>query len=246
MKKFDGKWVLITGGASGIGYTTARLFAHEGANLILLDINKENLLRASENLKSHTENVLTYSVDISDSMKVKGVVEDLLRKVDRVDVLINNAGITKDRLLLRMTEEDWRKVIDVNLNGTFYLTKALIPSMMRARKGVIIQMASVVGITGNAGQTNYSASKAALIGFTKSLAKEVGPRGIRVLAVAPGFIRTPMTDSLPEDIKNAYLSNIPLRRFGDPEDVAKVILFLASDDAAYINGTVIVVDGGLT
>jgi len=246
MKRFEGKKVLITGGASGIGFTTAKAFAHEGARLVLLDINNDSLLKAKKEIEEIGGKVLTYRVDISDREEVNKIAPKILNEVGTVDVLVNNAGITRDRLFLRMSEEDWLSVIQVNLNGTFFLTKALLPSMLKARKGVIIQMASIVGITGNVGQTNYSASKAALIGFTKSLAKEVGGRGIRVVAVAPGFIKTPMTEKLPEEIRKNYLQNIPLKRFGEPEDVARVILFLASDDASYITGTVVVVDGGLT
>lgn len=246
MKRFDGETVLISGGASGIGLVTAEAFAREGARLILLDINEESLSNAKREIEEIGDEVFTYRMDISNGDEVKRVVPGVLKEVGEIDVLINNAGITRDRLFLRMTEEDWLSVIQVNLNGAFFLTKAILPSMLRARKGVIIQMASVVGITGNAGQTNYSASKAALIAFTKSLAKEVGGRGIRVVAVAPGFIKTPMTEKLPEEVKRNYLQNIPLKRFGEPEDVAKVILFLASDDASYVTGTVVVVDGGLT
>lgn len=246
MKRFEGKTVLISGGASGIGLATARGFAKEGARLVLLDIDSERLLQVKKDFESQGNPIFTYILDVSRPGEVKEVGAEILRDVGFVDILVNNAGITRDRLFLRMTEEDWLSVIKVNLNGTYFLTKAFLPSMLRERKGVVIQLSSVVGMTGNVGQASYAASKAALLGFTKSLAKEVGARGVRVVAVAPGFVETPLTDRLPEDIKMNYLSNIPLKRFATPEDIAKVILFLASDEASYITGTVVVVDGGLT
>jgi len=246
MKRFEGKNVVVSGGASGIGLTTSKLFVQEGARVVILDLSEEKLEVAKGEVDSSSGEVLTYLLDVSNREAVERVSKKILEEVGSIHILVNNAGITRDRLFLRMTEEDWLTVLKVNLNGAFYLTKSLLPSMLKERGGVIIQLSSVVGLTGNVGQTSYSASKSALVGFTKSLAKEVGGRGIRVVAVAPGFIETQMTERLPEEVKKSYLAQIPLKRFGKPEDVAKVILFLASDDASYITGTVVVIDGGLT
>jgi len=243
---FKGKVVIITGAAGGIGKETTLLFVKEGARVALFDIDEKKLYEIKEKIESDGGEALIFVTDIRDYKSVERAVNEVLNKWGRVDILINNAGITRDTLFLRMTEGDWKDVIDINLNGTFNFTKAVVPSMIKVRSGVIINISSVVGITGNPGQVNYSSSKAALIAFTKSLAKEVGIRGIRVMAIAPGFIETPMTERLSDEIKERYISQIPLRRAGKPEDVANLILFLCSDRASYITGQVYIIDGGMT
>jgi 3-oxoacyl-[acyl-carrier protein] reductase len=244
--EFKDKVAIITGAAGGIGSVTALSFAKEGARVALFDIDEERLTGIRERVEKEGGEALIFALDIRNFDEVQRAVDDILDKWGRVDILVNNAGITRDNLLLRMTEEEWRDVIDINLTGAFNFTKAVIRPMMKARGGVIINISSVVGITGNPGQTNYSSSKAALIAFTKSLAKELGVRGIRVMAIAPGFIETPMTEKLSGEIREKYISQIPLRRAGKPEDVANLILFLASDKASYITGQVYIIDGGMT
>ena len=239
----EGKTGIITGGASGIGKATAIKFIEYGARVILFDVNEEAL-------KSFWEEKIGdrgwYLVgDISKKEDVDKFVKEIKEKNERIDILVNNAGVTRDTFLIRMKEEDWDFVLNVNLKGIFLLTKEILKLMLKEEKGVIINLSSVVGITGNIGQCNYSASKAGVIAFTKSLAKEVGSRNIRVIAVAPGFIETPMTLKLPEEIKNKYLEQIPLKRFGKPEEVAELVSFLSSDKASYISGCVIQIDGGM-
>ncbi|HDK27084.1 MAG TPA: SDR family oxidoreductase, partial [Candidatus Atribacteria bacterium] len=183
--------------------------------------------------------------DVSNYKEVKNTVVEIINKYKTISVLVNNAGVTKDKLFIRMKPEDWEYVININLLGTINFSHAVLPVMMKQRKGVILNVASVVGITGNAGQTNYAASKAGVIAFTKSLAKEVGSRGIRVLAIAPGFIQTSMTEKIPDEIKQDYLKKIALRQLGTPDDVAKFVKFLISRDAKFINGQVLIIDGGM-
>ncbi|AIY88412.1 MULTISPECIES: 3-oxoacyl-[acyl-carrier-protein] reductase [unclassified Thermotoga] len=243
--RLEGKVCLITGAASGIGKATTLLFAQEGATVIAGDISKENLDSLVKEAEGLPGKVDPYVLNVADRDQIKEVVEKVVQKYGRIDVLVNNAGITKDALLVRMKEEDWDAVINVNLKGVFNVTQMVVPYMIKQRNGSIVNVSSVVGIYGNPGQTNYAASKAGVIGMTKTWAKELAGRNIRVNAVAPGFIETPMTEKLPEKAREAALSRIPLGRFGKPEEVAQVILFLASDESSYVTGQVIGIDGGL-
>lgn len=243
--RLEGKVCLITGAASGIGKATTLLFAQEGATVIAGDISKENLDSLVKEAEGLPGRVDSYILNVTDRDQVKEVVEKVVQKYGRIDVLVNNAGITRDALLVRMKEEDWDAVINVNLKGVFNVTQMVVPYMIKQRNGSIVNVSSVVGIFGNPGQTNYAASKAGVIGMTKTWAKELAGRNIRVNAVAPGFIETPMTEKLPEKAREAALSRIPLGRFGKPEEVAQVILFLASDESSYVTGQVIGIDGGL-
>ncbi len=240
------KTAIITGASRGIGRAIAIKFAQNSYNLGLIARN-ENLLKMlkDEIEKNYSVQVEIYSVNVADYKRAEEVVDDFYKKFNRIDVLVNNAGITDDKLLLRMSESDWDNVIDVNLKSVFNYSKFVSKYMLKQKFGVIINLSSVSGIVGNAGQTSYSASKGAIISFTKSLAKELGSRNIRVNAVAPGFVITDMTEKLPEEIKNNYLSQIALKRFARPEEIANVIYFLSSDEASYITGQVIVVDGGM-
>jgi 3-oxoacyl-[acyl-carrier protein] reductase len=243
--RLEGKVCLITGAASGIGKATTLLFAQEGATVIAGDISKENLDSLVKEAEGLPGKVDPYILNVTDRDQIKEVVEKVVQKYGRIDVLVNNAGITRDALLVRMKEEDWDAVINVNLKGVFNVTQMVVPYMIKQRNGSIVNVSSVVGIYGNPGQTNYAASKAGVIGMTKTWAKELAGRNIRVNAVAPGFIETPMTEKLPEKAREAALSRIPLGRFGKPEEVAQVILFLASDESSYVTGQVIGIDGGL-
>lgn len=240
------KCVLITGATRGIGKQIAITLAKQGYN-IALNYRKEN--EELENSKKEIEEIgvqiLAVKGDVANFEDCENFVKQVIERFGQIDVLVNNAGITKDMLLMRMKKEDFEQVIDTNLVGTFNVTKNVVPYMMKARSGRIINISSVVGISGNAGQTNYSASKAGIIGFTKSLAKEIASRNILVNAVAPGFIETNMTDVLKDDVKQEIAKNIPLKRMGTAQDVANVVKFLASDDSSYITGQVINVDGGM-
>ena len=240
------KSALITGATRGIGKQIAITLAKQGYN-IALNYRKEN--EELENTKKEIEEigvqVLAVKGDVANFEECENFVKQVIERFGQIDVLVNNAGITKDMLLMRMKKEDFEQVIDTNLVGTFNVTKNVVPYMMKARSGRIINISSVVGISGNAGQTNYSASKAGIIGFSKSLAKEIASRNILVNAVAPGFIETNMTDVLKDDVKQEIAKNIPLRRMGTTQDVANVVKFLASDDSSYITGQVINVDGGM-
>jgi len=240
------KCALITGATRGIGKQIAITLAKQGYN-IALNYRKEN--EELENTKKEIEEigvqVLAVKGDVANFEDCENFVKQVIERFGQIDVLVNNAGITKDMLLMRMKKEDFEQVIDTNLVGTFNVTKNVVPYMMKARSGRIINISSVVGISGNAGQTNYSASKAGIIGFTKSLAKEIASRNILVNAVAPGFIETNMTDVLKDDVKQEIAKNIPLKRMGTTQDVANVVKFLASDDSSYITGQVINVDGGM-
>lgn len=246
--RLEGKVALITGSSRGIGATTALKFAEEGADIIInypFSGEKENAAEVIEKIRALGRQAIMVEADISKLAEAEKLMSDSLNKFGKIDILVNNAGITRDNLLLRMKEEEWDGVINVNLKGVFNCTKAVLKPMMKQRTGKIINLASVVGIMGNAGQTNYSASKAGVIGFTKSVAKEVASRGITANAVAPGFIESNMTENLPENVKEQMLSAIPLNKFGKQEDVANLICFLASSEADYINGQVINVDGGM-
>ncbi|WP_221372650.1 3-oxoacyl-[acyl-carrier-protein] reductase [Clostridium perfringens] len=240
------KVAIVTGGTRGIGRAIALKLADQGANIV---INYRNSDKEAEELKSILEGkgvkVLTVKCDISNFEDSKNLMDKCKEVFGKIDILVNNAGITKDTLIMRMKEEDFDNVIDVNLKGTFNCAKHASAIMLKQRFGKIINMTSVVGIAGNAGQVNYAASKAGVIGLTKSLAKELGSRGVTVNAVAPGFINTDMTASLSEKVKEEASKNIPLKRLGDPEDVANLVGFLASDAANYITGQVINVDGGM-
>lgn len=245
-RDFAGKIVWITGAARGIGKSIAREFAACGASLALSDVLEAELAAVATELQNEFSVPVYQAVlDVTDSAGAEQFVQAVIEKLGSLTVLINNAGVTRDGLLIRMTEADWDRVLDINLKGAFVCTKAAAKVMMKARYGKIINIASVVGIMGNAGQANYSASKAGMIGLTKSVAKELGGRGVRVNAVAPGFIATEMTHQLTPDVRDAYLKAIPLNYLGDPADVARTCAFLASPDADYITGQVIVVDGGL-
>jgi 3-oxoacyl-[acyl-carrier protein] reductase len=247
MKLLEGKVALITGGARGIGKALAMRFAMEGASVAFSDLKRDENMEATEKeiqaLGVQAQGFASNAASLQESEKL---AEDVVAVFGRIDVLINNAGITRDNLLMRMTEQDWDLVINVNLKSAFNLTKAVQRTMIKQRSGSIINMSSVVGVNGNAGQSNYSASKAGMIGFTKSMAQELGSRSVRCNAIAPGFIETEMTHKLPEDVRTQWISTIPLRRSGKPEDVADVAVFLASDLSAYVTGQVISVCGGMS
>jgi 3-oxoacyl-[acyl-carrier protein] reductase len=246
MGLLSGKTALITGASRGIGKAIAILFAQEGAEIAITNIADDDEFRNAvaeiEKLGVKAKGYVSNAASFTDSQKV---INEVVNDFSRIDILVNNAGITRDNLLMRMTEEQWDAVIAVNLKSVFNLTKAAIQIMLKQKSGSIINMSSVVGVSGNAGQSNYSASKAGIIGFTKSVAKEIGSRNIRCNAIAPGFIVTEMTEKLPEDVKNEWIGKIPLRRGGTPEDVAHTALFLASDLSSYVSGQTIHVCGGM-
>lgn len=239
------KVAIITGGSQGIGRQIALSLGQQKASVIICDIKLEEAKQVVHQINSQGSEAEAAKVDVSNYEQVSAVVEDILQRKGRIDFLINNAGITRDSLLMRMKVEDWQRVIDINLNGVFNFTHSVIKPMMKQRYGRIVNIASVVGLMGNAGQSNYAASKAAIIGFTKSVAREVATRGITVNAIAPGLIETAMTEVLPEKAKEAFIQMIPMGRAGKPEDIANVIKFLLSDDASYITGQVINIDGGM-
>ena len=243
--KLKDKVAVITGAGRGIGRAIALQLARQGASLVCWDIDRQKVAETVGEAENMATSALSQCVDVTDLDGVTAAVEDILGRFDRIDILVNNAGITGDNLLARMSAEEWDRVLDVNLKGTFHCTKAVVRQMMKQRGGRIVNIASVVGLMGNPGQANYCASKAGVIGFTKALAKELASRGITVNAVAPGFIDTEMTKKLSQQGKEAFLQAIPLRRFGTPEDVAMVVSFLVSEDAGYVTGQVINVDGGL-
>ena len=243
--KLEGKTAVITGGARGIGKEIAKVLAKEGADCVLCDVNTEELKTAAAEIESLGVQCLPLALNVCDLKQCEDAANKIIDKFKKIDILINNAGITRDGLLLRMKEEDWDSVIAVNLKGTFNCTKAAVKVMLKQRSGRIVNVASIIGVMGNAGQANYAASKAGVIGLTKSTAKEVASRNINVNAIAPGFIETKMTDVLSDEVKEAMLKQIPLKRFGKPEDVGNLVLFLVSDDASYITGQVIKIDGGM-
>lgn len=240
------KVVLITGATRGIGKQIALTLSKEGYNIALnYRTANDDLEKLKKEIRENNVKVLAVQGDVSNYEDCEKVVKETITEFGKIDVLVNNAGITKDMLIARMKEEDFKQVIDVNLGGTFNITKNVVSYMMKARYGRIINLSSVVGISGNAGQSNYAASKAGIIGFTKSLAKELASRNILVNAIAPGFIETSMTEVLKDEIKEEIAKSIPLKRMGKPEDVANLVKFLASDDSSYITGQVINIDGGM-
>lgn len=246
MKKFENKIVLVTGSGRGIGASIAKRFASEGAEVIVnYSGNDEAAQKTVDEITATGGQAQKYKCSVNDSESVKVMIDEIIKKFGRIDILVNNAGITKDGLMLRMTDEDFDRVIDVNLKGTFNCTKYVSKYMLKQKSGKIINISSVVGLSGNAGQVNYSASKAGIIGITKSAAKELSSRGITVNAVAPGYVDTDMTKVLSDNIRNEILKNIPLQRMGNVEDISNCVAFLASEDASYITGQVISVDGGM-
>ncbi|PCI40476.1 MAG: 3-oxoacyl-[acyl-carrier-protein] reductase [Elusimicrobia bacterium] len=244
-KRLEGKVAIITGSALGIGRATAERFAREGATVVVVDLNETAVKETAEALASeYGVETLGAAANVTDKNAVVAAVKATIEKFGKVDVLVNNAGITKDGLMLRMPEADWDLVMSINLKGAFLCTQAVLRSMMKARSGRIINVASVVGMEGNAGQANYAASKGGVIAFTKSCAKEFASRNILVNAIAPGFIHTRLTDAIPEGPKKKLYERITLSRIGEPSEIANAIFFLASDDSTYMTGQVLVVDGG--
>ncbi len=247
MKLLENKIALITGAARGIGRRTAELFAEEGATVIFTDLKETDSSKELLHiLQSHNPDSSFYTANAASWEETEQLAKTIIERYGRVDAIVNNAGITRDNLLLRMTPEDWDLVIQINLRSVFNYCKAFIPYMMKKRNGSIINTSSVVGVNGNGGQCNYAAAKAGIIGFTKSFAQEFGSRNIRCNAIAPGFIRTAMTDAIPDEARQKWIDDIPMRRVGTELDVARVSLFLASDLAEYVTGQVICVDGGIS
>jgi 3-oxoacyl-[acyl-carrier protein] reductase len=241
--RFKDSVVVVTGAGQGIGEQLVRAFAAEGASCALLDVNEETVKSVAGSLEG--DKAAAYAADVTDMERMEGVAKEIVSEFGKVDVLVNNAGVTRDGLMLRMTEADWDLVLDVNLKGAFVCTKVFGRHMLKARGGRIVNVSSVIGLMGNAGQANYSASKAGLIGLTKSSAKEFASRGVTVNAVAPGYIQTAMTEALPEESRSAMLELVPQKRMGTVSDVAGTVLFLAGPDSAYVTGEVIRVDGGM-
>jgi 3-oxoacyl-[acyl-carrier protein] reductase len=242
----SGKTAFITGGARGIGKQIALTFAQQGANIIFTDLQENEVVRETiKDIEKQNVKVLFLSYNAGDFQATDAAVKKALEAFEAIDILVNNAGITRDTLLMRMTESDWDMVINVNLKSVFNHVKAIQSCFLKQRKGSIINIGSVVGILGNAGQANYSASKSAIVGLSKSIAKELGSRNIRCNVIAPGFIETEMTNALPQEVRDACFKTVSLRRGGQPEEVANTALFLASDLSSYITGQVIVCDGGM-
>jgi len=247
MKLLEGKVALITGASRGIGKAIAIAFAQQGASIAFTDMRRDEIMEATETeIQALGVKAMGYASDASSFGDSERAVDEIAKEFGRIDILVNNAGITRDNLLMRMTEADWDLVIKVNLKSVFNLTKAVQKYMLKQRYGSIINMSSVVGVNGNGGQSNYSASKAGLIGFTKSIAQELGSRNIRCNAIAPGYIETEMTAKLSEEVRKQWAAQIPLRRGGKPEDVAQACVFFASDLSAYVTGQVLSVCGGMS
>jgi len=245
MFELNDKVALVTGSARGLGQAIALKLAQAGADIVLCDLNAEWLAESEEKVKALGRRVGCYSINVAESDSVTEGIKAIEKDFGKIDILVNNAGITKDGLLMRMSEADWDAVLNVNLKGTFLCTKAVMRGMMKRRSGTIVNIASVIGLMGNAGQANYAASKGGVISFSKTVAKELASRNVRCNAVAPGFIRTAMTDALDEEVQKKMKELIPLNRFGEPEDVANVVLFLVSDASAYVTGQVISTCGGM-
>ncbi|MCF7805656.1 MAG: 3-oxoacyl-[acyl-carrier-protein] reductase [Candidatus Marinimicrobia bacterium] len=239
------KTALVTGGSRGIGYAIAQALANAGATVTISSRSEDVLAEAAKSLSTESNTVVPIPSDVSDAASIESLISEVFEKFGSIDILVNNAGITRDNLMLRLKEDDWDAVLDINLKGAFLCTKFASRQMLRQKSGSIINISSVVGMTGNPGQTNYASSKAGLLGLTKSTALELASRGIRVNAIAPGYIDTEMTDRLNENQRNELTERIPLGRIGTPEDVAETALFLASPAARYITGQVIRVDGGM-
>ncbi len=245
MNKFEGQIVVVTGAGRGIGRGIALAFAQQGADVVCISRTQANSDKVATGIREIGRKAWAYALDVANPSAVAETCASILKETGKVDVLVNNAGVTRDNLFMRMSEEEWDTVVDTNLKGVFLLCKAFIRSFIKQRSGRIINIASIVGIKGNAGQCNYAASKAALIGFSKSLAREVASRNITVNVIAPGFIGTDMTSVLPDSVKETLLKEIPLGEVGTPEDIAGPVLFLAGKEARYITGHVLVVDGGV-
>ena len=243
--QLTGKVALVTGAAQGIGKAVALLLARNGADIVVSDINLEKAEEAAKEIQAVGRKAIATKVDVASLGDVERMVQAVIEHFGHIDILINNAGITRDKLILRMAEEDWDAVLNINLKGTFNCTKVVVRHMSKQRSGKIVSIASVVGEMGNAGQANYSASKAGVIGFTKTIAREFAQRGINVNAIAPGYIETPMTEALPEKAKEELRRLIPMERLGRPEDVAEAVLFLVSEASGYITGQVLNVNGGI-
>ncbi|MBI3394144.1 MAG: 3-oxoacyl-[acyl-carrier-protein] reductase [Nitrospirae bacterium] len=241
----EGKVALVTGAAQGIGRTIAEFLAARGAGVVVADIQQEAAASTAAQIAAHGTRTLGLSANVADGESVKEMVSQALSSMGRIDILVNNAGITRDNLLVRMKDDEWNAVLNVNLKGAFLCTQAVIRSMSKQRYGRIVNIASIVGVMGNAGQANYAASKAGLIGFSKTVAREYAERGVTVNAVAPGFIDTAMTQALPEEARKTLMAQIPMGRLGTVDDVALAVSFLASDDASYITGQVLHVNGGM-
>lgn len=246
MKSLDNKIAVITGGSNGIGKATVQKFIEEGATVYIWDVVEEAGKDLEQNLRNQGKNVYFQKVDTTQFNQVENAAKEIIEKEGRIDILINNAGITRDATLLKMTQEQWQQVIDVNLTGVYNCTRTIAPYMTENKFGVILNASSVVGLYGNFGQTNYSATKAGVIAMTQTWARELGRKGIRVNAVAPGFILTDMVRAMPEEVLAKMAAKVPLQELGKPEDIANVYAFLASDQARYISGTTISVDGGIT
>jgi 3-oxoacyl-[acyl-carrier protein] reductase len=243
--RLKGQVAIVTGSAQGIGQAIATALSQEGARLVISDIREEAAAATAKQLADTGRETMAVAANVADEASVKAMVEKVLSSWGKVDILVNNAGITRDALLIRMKEADWDAVLDINLKGVFHCTKTVLPAMTKQRSGKIVNIASIVGVMGNAGQANYVASKAAVIGLTKTTAREYASRGIAVNAVAPGFIQTAMTDALSQDVRQRLMEQIPLGRLGTPQDVANAVLFLVSEQAAYITGQVLHVNGGM-
>lgn len=250
--KLEGRVAIVTGASRGIGEAIAFELAREGAVVAACSTKEEGSRPIADAVIKAGGKAKAYGVDVSDSFRVDEVVKSVIADFGRVDILVNNAGITRDMLLMRMTDEDWDRVIDVNLKGTFNFIRAVSRPMMKNKSdgtipagGAIVNITSVVGIMGNPGQANYTASKGGVIALTKTVAKELGSRGVRCNAVAPGFIETQMTESLPEEVKTKFMENVPLKRFGKPADIAKAVSWLVSDDSSYVTGQILSVNGGM-
>ena len=239
------KVAIVTGGGRGIGRCISENLAEQGAIIAVCELLEKNGQETCSLIKEKGGQAECFPVDVQNSVQVQETVNKVVDKYGKINILVNNAGITRDNLLIRMKDEDWDLVLNINLKGAFYFTRAVLKSMMKNREGSIVNIASVIGLMGNAGQSNYAASKAGLIGFSKSIAKEVATRGIRVNSVAPGYIKTEMTDKLDDSVKDKIKANIPLGTLGEIDDVAKAVLFLCSDMSKYITGQVITVDGGM-
>ena len=243
--KLKDKVALVTGAAQGIGRAVALILAENGADIVVSDINLEKAEETAKEIEGIGRKAMAIRVNVANPGDVEGMVDAVLERFGRIDILVNNAGIARDKLILRMTEEDWDTVLSINLKGTFNCTKAVVKQMSKQRSGKIVNIASVSGEMGNPGQANYSASKAGVIGFTKTIAREFAQRGINVNAIAPGYIQTPMTEALPEKAKEELKRMIPVERLGQPEDVAEAVLFLVSESSSYITGHVLNVNGGI-